>query len=129
MRAHQLLLRPTIFALFVGLVACSGTENDFEIAASPDGRFDLIVTVTEPGLPHARHLIKVYIAPSGSLERELLLETKLANDGVPFTAQNIGVRWTGATAALVCLRPTDLADRGIRVSVNGPPTAEIKPGC
>lgn len=111
------------------LTACGGTESDFETVASPAGEFRLAVTVTVPALPHARHTVTVYLERAGSSERERLIETKLANDGVPFTDRNIGIRWIGPGTALICLRPTDLADRGIRVNVNGTPKAVIKPGC
>ncbi len=111
------------------LSACGGTESDFESVESPNGKFVLIVTVTEPALPHALHKVTAYVEATGSGIREKLLESPLANDGVPFTAKNIGVRWTSATTALVCLRPTDMADHGIRIDVSGTPSAELKPGC
>ena len=111
------------------LVACAGTESDFESLESPDGKNRLIVTVTEPALPHALHKVTAYIEASGSGIRQKLLESPLANDGVPFSAKNIGVRWTSATTALVCLRPTDMADLGMRIDVSGTPSAELKPGC
>ena len=116
-------------ACLLVLVACSGTESDFESIESPDGKFTLIVTVTEPAVPHALHKVTAYIQAAGSSTRQMLLESPLANDGVPFTTRNIGVRWTGVTAALVCLRPTDLPDQGIRIDVSGTPSAEIKSGC
>lgn len=116
-------------ALLLALSGCGGAERDFNISQSPDGRFELVVTVTEPALPHARHRVAVYVQKSGSPSRNKLLETKLANDGVPFTDRNIGVRWTSAISALVCLRPTDLPDRGIRINVEELPTATIKTGC
>lgn len=119
----------TFAVCLLALVACAGTESDFEAVESPDGKYTLIVTVTEPGLPHALHKVTAYIEARGSGTRQMLLEAPLANDGVPFTARNIGVRWISATSALVCLRPTDLPDHGIRVDVSGTPSAEIKPGC
>ncbi|MDP6183184.1 MAG: hypothetical protein QF609_05145 [Gammaproteobacteria bacterium] len=108
---------------------CGGTESEFESIESPDGRYVLIVTVTEPAFPHARHKVSAYVRAQGADDSQKLLETPLANDGVSFTARNIGLRWTSATTALVCLRPTDLADQGIRIDVSGTPTAEIRPGC
>lgn len=114
----------------VGLLSgCGGTETDFETVASPTGEFRLTVTVTVPALPHARHTVTAYLERDNVDGRELLIQTKLANDGVPFTDRNIGIRWTGRTTALICLRPTDLADRGIRVNVDSTPPAEIHPGC
>ena len=118
-----------VYGILPLLSGCSGTETDFETVASPGGEFRLVVTVTVPALPHARHTVTAYLEREGPNGREKLIETKLANDGVPFTDRNIGIRWTGRTTALICLRPTDLADRGIRVDVSGTPTAVIKPGC
>ena len=109
--------------------ACSTTESEFDSVESPDGKYLLIVTVTEPWLPHARHKVTAYIALRGAQHRQELVAALLANDGVPFTARNIGLRWISATTALVCLRPTDLPDRGIRIDVSATPSAEIKPGC
>tara|TARA_R110002095_G_C4143458_1_gene228891 strand:- start:250 stop:675 length:426 start_codon:yes stop_codon:yes gene_type:complete len=119
----------TVCGLTLLLSSCGGTETDFDTVTSPGGEFRLVVTVTVPALPHARHIVTAYLERESLDGREKLIETKLANDGVPFTARNIGIRWTGATTALICLRPTDLADRGIRVDVSGTPSAVIKPGC
>lgn len=115
--------------LVFGLTACGGTEREFETALSPDGAYELSITVTEPSLPHARHVVTVYVKSAEADRRHELIKTKLANDGVPFTSRNIGLRWTGATTALVCLRPTDLPDRAVHVNVAKTPSAEIKQGC
>lgn len=130
-RRARLMLWPAIkgVSLVMLLSGCGGTETEFETIPSPTGEYRLAVTVTVPALPHARHTVTAYLERGGTSEREMLIEAKLANDGVPFTDRNIGIRWTGATTALICLRPTDLADRGIRVDVNGTPKAVIKPGC
>ena len=122
--------RPVVlFGCMLLLSACSGTESEFDSVGSPDGKYVLIVTVTEPPFPHARYTVSAYIALNGAQHRQKLVQTPLANDGVPFTTRNIGLRWTSATTALVCLRPTDLPDHGIRIDVSGTPRAEIKPGC
>jgi hypothetical protein len=115
--------------LLLVLSGCGGVEREFNTLRSPGGEFELVVTVTEPALPHARHRVAIYLQENGSTSRSKLLETRLANDGVPFTDRNIGVRWTSPTSALVCLRPTDLPDRGIRIRTAEPPTATIKMGC
>ncbi|TDJ70279.1 MAG: hypothetical protein E2O35_00095 [Proteobacteria bacterium] len=111
------------------MIACSATESEFDSVTSPDGKYVLTVTVTEPLVPHAKYKVTVYIALNGAPHRQELVNTPLANDGVPFTAQNIGLRWISTTTALVCLRPTDLPDRGIRIDVSATPSAEIRPGC
>jgi hypothetical protein len=111
------------------LVGCGGTEREFASLPSPNGTHVLVVTVTEPSLPHARHLVTVYVQMSDAGSRQKLIEVPLENDGVPFTDRNIGLRWTSASTALVCLRPTDLPDQGIRINVANQPTAEVKPRC
>ena len=111
------------------LCGCSGTQQEFDRATSPGGEFDLVVLETEPGLPHARHTISVIVIENASGESHTLAVEKMQNDGVPFTSRNIGLRWTSKTTALVCLRPTDIADVGIRINVNGAPSAETRPGC
>ena len=118
-----------LFSIAVLLLACAGEQRDFESVVSPHGDYTLTVAVTDPLLPHARHVITVFLESSKGDGRQKLIETRLAHDGVPFTAQNIGMRWTGTTSALVCLRPTDRADRGIHISVADAPHAEIRPGC
>ena len=116
-----------IFCLGIA-VACSETETEFDRKRSPHGEADLIVSVAEPMLPHGKHKIIVYLAAQGKAPTKLL-ETSMENDGVPFTKKNIGLRWTSPSQALVCLRPTDLADRAIVVSLADPPRAEIRTGC
>jgi len=121
--------RAGLVMCLVLVAGCGGTESDFESAESPDGKYTIIVTVVVPNFPHASYKVRAYITSGGGETRQLLAETPLANDGVPFTARNIGLRWTSATTALVCLRPTDLPDQGIRINVSGEPSAQIKPGC
>ena len=118
-----------LFGVLVVISGCGGEEIEFNTLSSPGGEFELIVTVTEPALPHALHRVTIYLGDNAASSRIKLVETELANDGVPFTDRNIGIRWTDATNALVCLRPTDLPDRGIRIRAGEKPTAKIKAGC
>ena len=121
----KLLLVLTLVCCMHG---CAQTENEFDRKRSPHGEADLIVTVAEPFLPHGKFKIFIYIALKGGTP-EQLLATTMENDGVPFTKKNIGLRWTSSTQALVCLRPTDLPDKGVFVTLNDKPTAEIRTGC
>ena len=124
---HRALSALTGVAILLG-GGCAQTESEFDRKRSPHGEADLIVNVAEPILPHGKHKIVIYLAMQGA-EPFKLIETTMENDGVPFTKKNIGLRWTSATRALVCLRPTDLADQGIVVNLSDPPTAELRPGC
>ncbi len=114
--------------LVLSLCSCAQTESEFDRKRSPHGEADLIVTVAEPALPHGKFKIVIYLAMNGA-SPEQLLATTMENDGVPFTKKNIGLRWTSATQALVCLRPTDLADKGVFVTLGDKPTAELRTGC
>lgn len=105
--------------LAVALTACgSGEEQVFEEIESPDGNFRLRITVAEPRMPHGRFRIGAYIVKRGDDTGERVIDEKLENDGVPFTTQNLAARWTGPRAVLVCLRATDLPDRGFRIDIS-----------
>jgi hypothetical protein len=118
----------TYSILLAAVIGCSQVESEFDRKRSPHGEADLIVTVAESALPHGKFKIFVYIAINGGVP-EQIAATTMENDGVPFTKKNIGLRWTSAKQALVCLRPTDLADRGVFVTLGDKPSAEIRTGC
>ncbi|MFT5415188.1 MAG: hypothetical protein ACI915_001502 [Gammaproteobacteria bacterium] len=126
-----IVIRRGLYLVLVAvfLSGCSGTEQEFANLPSPDGTHVLIVTVTKPLMPHARHIVTVYVRRGDTAKPQKLTAVPLENDGVPFTDQNIGLRWTGVSRALVCLRPTDLPDQGVRVNVADAPIAEVRPGC
>ena len=130
MRRTLCLARHITAAVFCMVLAtsCAQPETEFDRKRSPHGEADLIVNVAEPMLPHGKHTIAVYIALNNGAPVKLL-ETKMENDGVPFTKKNIGLRWTSANQALVCLRPTDLADQAVVVSLGETPSATLRPGC
>ena len=108
--------------LAAALTACGASEERvFDEIESPDGAYRLRITVAEPRMPHGRFQIGVYLLKRGDDSGHKLIDEKLENDGVPFTAQNLPVRWTGLHAALVCLRATDLPDRGFRIDIAGTP--------
>ena len=119
---------PAVTFVIMLAASCTQPETEFDRKRSPHGEADLIVNVAEPMLPHGKHTIIVYIAMKNSPPMKLL-ETKMENDGVPFTKKNIGLRWTSASQALVCLRPTDLVDQAVVVSLGDPPSATLRPGC
>lgn len=112
-------------ALLAGLLAgCgAGEETVFETVSSPGGDYALRVTVAESRMPHGRFHVRAYVVPEGAADGTRVLDTTLENDGVPFTRRNLAVRWTGPQAALICLRATDLPDRGFRVEAGELPRA------
>lgn len=110
-RGAKLCLCGLIFLL----AACgAGEESPFSRIDSPDGAWTLRITVAESRMPQGPFYITAYMAPKGDSVGTRLLHTKLENDGVPFTTHNIAARWVSTTSALLCLRATDLPDRGIR---------------
>ncbi|MEM7465735.1 MAG: hypothetical protein AAF387_02495 [Pseudomonadota bacterium] len=127
-KANRCALRVTLSLIVSLLISCSQPETEFDRKRSPHGEADLIVNVAEPILPHGKHKILIYVALNGG-DAIKVLETTMENDGVPFTKKNIGLRWTSTSRALVCLRPTDLADQGVVVTLGEPPSAELRPGC
>jgi hypothetical protein len=99
---------------------CSlGEETLFQEYPSPDGLYNMRVTVTEPRMPLGPLYVTVYlIKTSETGEEKKIFHSKLENDGVPFTATNIAVRWMSQKTALVCLRATDLPDHGIYIELD-----------
>lgn len=106
---------------FLFLSACgSGTENLFEEYPSPDGLYNMRVTITESRMPQGPSYVGVYLTKTSSDELpEKVFYSKLENDGIPFTATNIAVRWMSQKTALVCLRATDLPDHGVYIEIDG----------
>jgi hypothetical protein len=114
------------------LTACSEQDRatDFASLAAPGGGSVLITTVVEPWFPQGPHQVVVYVQSGATAPRIEVARTELAYDGVPFTARNIGMRWTSDAEALVCLRATDRPDRSVYVDARQqPPTAELRDGC
>jgi hypothetical protein len=99
------------------LAGCGRTPEElFSESVSPDGAWRLRLTVSQSKMPQGPFFVTAY-AVDGTDKVSKLLESKLENDGVPFTVSNIAARWTGQSAALLCLRATDRPDRGWRIEV------------
>lgn len=112
------------------LVACgAGEAHDFSEAVSPDGRWVLRVTVAAARMPQGRFHIAAYLSEGQSGAAQQILTTTLENDGVPFTEHNIALRWTSAQSALLCLRASDLPDRGLRIKPGPPPVVSEVERC
>lgn len=122
-----------IAVLCCSYLACSACsvpeEQTFDSSASPNGRYTVTVTVTEPWIPHGRFKITAYVADEETGVTERIVTRTLENDGVPFTGKNIALRWISEHIALICLRSTDLRDEGIRITVNGKAKVEVIAEC
>ncbi len=128
---HSRLCLLLLFAL--GLAGCSeaGRTHEFDVAESPSGQHRLIALVIEPWFPQGPHEVVLVLENLPAGDRQELLRTVLAYDGVPFTRRNIGLRWTSPRSAVVCLSATDRPDKGVRITVpeTGPVLATLKEGC
>ena len=114
------------------LVACgnAGREQDFEALGSPRGDLVLVTTVIAPRLPFGPHRVAIYLQVGRDAVRQRLGSAELAYEGVPYTRQNIAMRWVADDEALVCLRASDRPDRSFHVKVEGEQaTAKLAPGC
>ena len=108
-----------------------GEESVFSETLSPDGAWVLRVTVAQSRMPQGPFYVSAYLAQAegDNTAPVKVVESKLENDGVPFTNQNIAARWTGARAVLLCLRATDRPDKGWRISAGPSPAAEAVDSC
>lgn len=117
-------------ALVFAACAEADREHEFESLNSPRNDFQLIATVIEPWFPQGPHQVAVYVRIVQTGLSQQVAKTELAYDGIPFTKNNIAIRWISDEAALVCLRATDRPDKGVRVTVHqGQPKAELRAGC
>ncbi|MGE0485125.1 MAG: hypothetical protein AB7Q81_13360 [Gammaproteobacteria bacterium] len=117
--------------LLLGLGGC-GTREEvlFSDTRSPDGAWTLRLTVAESRMPQGPFYVRAYLYPGDdAAQATKLLDTKLENDGVPFTRNNLAVRWTDPRSALLCLRATDRPDRGWRIETGTPPRATAVDKC
>lgn len=114
--------RVLLVGMLLALLACGrGPEAPFGAFPAPGGAHTLTVAVAESNYPQGPRHVLVYLLATGATPGAPLIDTTLANDGVPFTAQNIAVRWVSVRQALVCLRASDLPDRGLSIEVGPPP--------
>ena len=77
----------------------------------------LIVKVAESRMPQGPSYVTIYLETKNDSQSEQIFSSKLENDGVPFTDQNISVRWVSEKVALICLRATDLPDHGLFIEI------------
>ena len=108
-----------IYVFFVlSLTSCgAGQEKLFSEYLSPDDNHVLIVKVAESRMPQGPSYVTIYLETKNDSQSEQIFSSKLENDGVPFTDQNISVRWVSEKVALICLRATDLPDHGLFIEI------------
>ena len=126
-----------IISLIIGLLgACSpGEESILTEVLSPREDRLLRISVAKPaslpGCEYCRRPFFIYLdlIHKDSNEIERVFSTRLENDGVPFSSENIVARWTGENIALICLRASSLRDRGYRLHVKGEISLVETDGC
>ena len=102
----------------LALTSCgAGPEELFSEHGSPGNAYSLIVKVAEARMPQGPSYVTVYLETKNDGKSEQIFASKLENDGVPFTDQNISVMWVSEKIALICLRATDLPDHGLFVEI------------
>ena len=71
------------------------------------------------GCEFCRRPFYVYATMKNNISSEIInvFEARLENDGVPFSKQNISLRWVSRNTLIVCLRASDLPKKGFHVSM------------
>ena len=120
-----------MLALLTGCSSEAERTSEFDHADSPAGTHRLLALTIEPRFPQGPHQVALEIEDLASHQRQRLLQTELAWDGVPFTRRNIALRWTTPRSAVMCLSATDRPDKAVRVTLDeqGQARAEMREGC
>ena len=116
-------------ALLPLLAACGETpEQTLSEFAAPDGDYMLRLTL-RAGAGTDPHHILLYLVPRGMPAGAPVVSAALANDGTPFSGEQIGLTWVAKRTVLMCLKPRDAARHGVRVELSDPPRVEDKLRC
>lgn len=116
-------------ALLVLLAGCGETpEQTLSEFAAPDGDYMLRLTLLAGGGTKP-HKILLYLVPRGMPAGAPVVSAVLANDGTPFTGEQIGLTWVAKRTVLMCLKPRAAARHGVRVELSDPPRIEDEVRC
>ena len=116
--------------LLVLLAACGETQEQvLSEFAAPDGDYLLRLTLIAAGSATVPHKIKLYLVPRGMPAGVPVVSTEIANDGAPFSGDQIGLTWVAKRAVLMCLKPHGAARHGVRVELSDPPQVEDPVKC
>ena len=114
-----------LLGLFAVLVACGeAREQILSEFPAPDGDYQLRLTLVAAGSASAPHQVKLYLVPRGMAAGAPVVSTELANDGAPFSGDQIGLSWVAKRTVLMCLKPHGETHHGIRVELSDPPRVE-----
>lgn len=111
------------------LAACGEPpEQTLSEFVAPDGDYMLRLTLLAGGGTDP-HKILLYLVPRGMPAGAPVVSAALANDGTPFTGEQIGLTWVAKRTVLMCLKPRDAARHGVRVELSDPPRVEDEVRC
>jgi len=114
-----------LVALLVLLAACGQTEEQvLSEFAAPDGDYLLRLTLQAAERAKTPHRIHLYLVPRGLAAGAPVVSTELANDGEPFSGDQIGLIWLAKRTVLMCLKPRGEARHGVRVELSDPPRVD-----
>ena len=117
-------------ALLALLTACGqAPEQSLSEFATPDGDSMLRLTMTPAAGSGDPHVIHLSLIPRGMAAGAPLVSTELANDGTPFSGDQIGLVWVAKRTVLMCLKPRQGARHGVRVELSDPPRVEQVSRC
>jgi hypothetical protein len=119
-----------VLGVLVMVVACGETrEQILSEFPAPDGDYQLRLTLVTAGSASAPHHIKLYLLPRGAVAEGPVVNMELANDGAPFSGDQIGLTWIAKRTVLVCLKPRGEAHHSVRVELSDPPRVEKLARC
>ena len=117
-------------ALLVMLAACSeAAEQILSEFPAPDGDYQLRLTLVAASGAKSPHLVKLYLVPRGMPAGAPVISAELANDGAPFSGDQVGLTWVAKRTVLMCLKPRHEAYHGVRVELSDPPRVESVARC
>ena len=122
--------RRNLLAVFVLLVACGDApEQILSEFPAPDGDYQLRLTLIAARSARSSHQVRLYLVPRGMALGAPVVSTELANDGAPFSGDQIGLTWVAQHAVLMCLKPHGTEHHGMRVELSDPPRVEVVSKC
>ncbi len=112
------------------LVACGeAPEQILSEFPAPDGDYQLRLTLVAAASASAPHQLKLYLVPRGMAVSTPVVSTELANDGTPFSGDQVGLTWITQRTVLMCMKPRTQSHHGIRVELSEPPRVEKVSRC
>ena len=128
------LLTALLFALFAGVMLWQSKNIEIEygqlsVLESSDGRYLLTIEIGNPVLPYGPHSVVITVKHASDSEVIVAKKTRLANDGMRITSNNISARWTDRDTARVCIRGDEQRDADILINMRSRTVTEKHEPC